>query len=249
MTTVLITGATGLIGKEVCRYLLLKGWSLVVSSRNLDRGRKLEKELQMLGQVTIVEMDLLDSKSLESAVSVIKSKGIKLSYLVNCARSLNTLKVNQTGMSDNKSLTEEMQLAVFAPYMLICKLAQDFDSMAAVVNISSQYGLVVPNPRLYDEGLKNSPISYGLSKAALNHLTKELAVRLSEKKIRVNAIAFGGFEGRADIEFVKRYSQFLPLGRMLKLEEAGPPVEFLLSKGSEAINGHVLVADGGWTLT
>ena len=248
MTTVLITGATGLIGTEVCRYLLSKGWKIVVSSREIGKGKKLEKELKKLGRVSIVEMDLLDSSSLDRAVSDIKSRGIKISHLVNCARSINTLSVNEFGMSDNKSLVEEMQLAVFAPYKLICKLAKDFDSMTSIVNISSQYGLVVPNPLLYDEGLKNSPVSYGLSKAALNHLTKELAVRLCEKKIRVNAIAFGGFEGRADHEFVKRYSQFLPLGRMLKLEEAGPPVEFLLGKGSNSINGHVLVADGGWTI-
>ena len=66
-----------------------------------------------------------------------------------------------------------------------------------MINISSIYGLVVPNLTIYESKNASVPVHYGVAKAALDHLTKELAVRLADHGIRVNAVAFGGVEGRA----------------------------------------------------
>ena len=56
------------------------------------------------------------------------------------------------------------------------------------------YGIVPPNPNLYKKGESGTPIHYGVAKAALIHLTKELAIRLSDKQVRVNSISYGGVE-------------------------------------------------------
>mgnify|MGYP003739618353 FL=1 len=117
--------------------------------------------------------------------------------------------------------------------------------LSSIVNISSMYGIVAPNPLLYDDGLKNSPVHYGVCKAALIHLTKELAVRLAPRNIRVNAISFGGVEGRVDEAFKSRYARLCPLGKMLTEEDLGGSVEFLASEQSRGITGHNLVVDGG----
>ena len=101
---------------------------------------------------------------------------------------------------------------------------------------------------MYKNDLSNSPIQYSLAKSALHHLTKELAVRLSHSKIRVNCIAFGGVDGRVDNEFKNRYSKLTPLGRMLKEDEVVGPLEFLLSDSSSSITGEIISADGGWTI-
>ena len=55
------------------------------------------------------------------------------------------------------------------------------------------YGVVVPNPRLYDESDIGCPINYG-EKAAMNHITKELAVRLSKNNVRVTALHLEGYK-------------------------------------------------------
>ena len=86
-----------------------------------------------------------------------------------------------------------------------------------------------------------------MSKAAEIHLTKELAVRLSDKKIRVNSISFGGFEGRVNKTFIKKYKKMCPIGRMLKPHEVFKPLWFLCSEQSSGATGHNLVVDGGWT--
>jgi len=134
------------------------------------------------------------------------------------------------------------------PYQLTMLLAQSSKSLRSVVNVGSMYGIVPPNPSLYDDGFQSSPIQYGVAKAALHQLTKELAVRLATSGVRVNAVAFGGVEGRVSDEFKQRYANFVPSRRMLSVDEIVGPVAFLLSEDSSAVNGHVLVADGGWTV-
>ena len=106
------------------------------------------------------------------------------------------------------------------------------------MNIGSQYGSVAPNPNLYENFILESPIQYGVTKSALHHLTKELAVRLAPS-IRVNSVAYGGFKVDNKKEFVDKYSKLNPGKRMLNLEEVGGPVNFLLdSNESSSINGH-----------
>ena len=88
---------------------------------------------------------------------------------------------------------------------------------------------------------------YGVAKAALGQLTRELAVRLSGRGIMVNCVAFGGVEGRVDDACRERYAKLCPSGRMLKEEELPGPVDLLLSSAGSGITGHVLFVDGGWT--
>ena len=247
MKTVLVTGATGLLGKELCRYLSIRGWNVVMVSQSLKKASVACKQLETNGKLFPLQMDLLDEQSIRCAIKKIQSENLNIGYLVNCARSAETLTV-ENGISQQKNLMKEMELAVFAPYQLINLLITESFELASIVNLSSQYSIVAPNPNLYTDGLESSSVSYGLAKAALNHLTRELAVRLAKYKIRVNAVAFGGFEGRANKELMENYAKMAPNGRMLILTEVGGPVEFLLDDRSSAVNGHVLVADGGWTI-
>ena len=120
--------------------------------------------------------------------------------------------------------------------------------LESVVNIGSQYGVVAPNLNLYSEPIKDSPLHYGVAKAALGHLTKELAVRLAPQGIRVNCVAFGGVEGRVGDDFKKRYAELCPMGRMLNEADLAGPVDLLLSPSSSAITGHTLIVDGGWSI-
>ena len=101
---------------------------------------------------------------------------------------------------------------------------------------------------MYNNPDFDSPIHYGVIKAALNHLTKELAVRLANKNILVNAVAYGGVEGRADGEFIARYKELCPKGRMLKSEEIAGIVSYLLLSADDMLTGQVIALDGGWSV-
>src|SRR5690606_31612798 len=150
---------------------------------------------------------------------------------------------------DRREFQAEYLMDVVVPYELSMALFNSQpENLKTITNIGSQYGVVAANPHLYEDFLRQSPIQYGVAKAALAHLTKELAVRLADKDIRVNCIAYGGVEGRVDAEFRKRYANLTPSRRMLSESELVGPLEALIQNGSSAITGQTLIADGGWSL-
>ncbi len=179
----------------------------------------------------------------------LQARSLRPEGLVNAARDRRFLSVDADGTVAADDFAGELALAVVVPYRLTLALAGMAGSrLANVVNLASMYGMVAPTPALYEGDLSHSPLSYGVGKAAMLHLTKELAVRLAPG-IRVNAVSFGGIEGRADDAFRARYAKLCPAGRMLREDEVAAPVLFLLDPGSSSVVGANLVADGGWTLS
>ena len=248
--SILVTGGTGTLGCALISPLLESGWEVVITSRtqsNIDKliSNTVSTKKSLLG----IAVDFKAPGAVEYLLNKLIDLGISITHLVNNARSLSTLAVNSDGVSLRDNFIGEFTMDVVIPYELTMGFANSLQhSLRNVVNIGSMYGEVAPTPYLYNGSLHNSPIQYGVSKAGLHHLTKELAVRLAPKNIRVNCVAYGGIEGRVDDEFVKRYSKLTPAGRMLKHNEVFGPVDFLINEGSSAINGHILVADGGWSI-
>ena len=80
------------------------------------------------------------------------------------------------------------------------------------------------------------------------HLTKDLAIRFRDKGVFVNAVSYGGVEGRVDEAFKRRFETLTPLRRMMQPEETIPAVEFLLTEKSGYMTGQNIVVDGGRTV-
>lgn len=238
---VLITGGTGLVGKELVKGFLSKGFKVTFTSTTDEEALKLCKELGHSEKLNYYIVDLLCEENIEELKDNLKK--LNITHLINNARSQKTLKNDENGVASAENFQNEFFIGVTAPYLLSVGL---FSSLECVVNISSIYGVVAPRESLYEGGFKDSPIQYGVVKAAQIHLTKELAVRFAKKGIRVNSISFGGVSGRANDDFVKKYSDLCPMGRMLSSSELFGPVEFLCSKESSYMTGHNLIFDGGW---
>jgi NAD(P)-dependent dehydrogenase (short-subunit alcohol dehydrogenase family) len=248
--TLLLTGGTGKFGQVLVRHFAEHGWNVVTTSREQSRVDSLISDIAPTkGQVTGIAADLQQPGASQRLADELSARGIVITHLVNNARSIETLAVQADGTTQRDAFVGEFEMDVVVPYELSMCLARSAGhKLQAVVNIGSMYGEVAPNPALYDGTLDRSPIQYGVSKAALHHLTRELAVRLAPQHIRVNCVAYGGVEGRVDEAFLARYAQLVPSRRMLKDPEVIGPVEFLLGDASSAVNGHVLVADGGWSV-
>lgn len=248
--TVLITGATGTLGSSIARHLAPLGWNMVLTARDAARCDPLVGELEAFRVgVHTVALDLLDNDSVESLAARVAEIGVSVTHVVSNARSLDALQLDGEGVAQARPFLDELAIDVVAPYRMLMRLTRDpRHALRGIVAIGSQYGEVAPNPALYEGDLRRSPIQYGTAKAALHHMTRELAVRLAPK-IRVNCVAYGGFVGRTDEAFQERYARLAPLGRMLKPEDAGGPVAFLLDdQAAAAVTGHVLVADAGWSV-
>jgi len=95
---------------------------------------------------------------------------------------------------------------------------------------------------------------YGTTKAAIAHITRMLAIEWAGQGIRVNAVAPGTVETpsrAATLSDPERRAQMLsriPIGRFPKAEEIAAAVRYLASPEAGAVNGHILVVDGGTTV-
>lgn len=247
--TILITGGTGRFGRKFVTHFAEKGWTVIFTSTCQKRAEEFIARQGLSSNVIAYESNLAKKNAAVQLVESIQKLGLSVNHLVNNARSLESLKTNELGQTDREEFLAEYLMDVVVPYELSIALfnAQP-EQLATVTNIGSQYGSVAANPYLYDSYPAQSPVQYGTSKAALSHLTKELAVRFANKNVRVNCVSYGGVEGRVDGAFLKRYAELTPSRRMLNENELVGPLELLISGNCSAVTGHTLIADVGWTL-
>ena len=121
-----------------------------------------------------------------------------------------------------------------------------------IVNIASTYGVVAPDQRLYqrDEESEQTmfkPAAYPVTKAGVLHLTRYLAAYWANTGVRVNSLTPHGVYRSQDEQFLRRFAERSPLGRMARPEEITGPLLFLASDAASYVNGTNLVVDGGWT--
>lgn len=248
---ILITGATGKIGKQLTQHFLGLGHSVIATTTSSQKLEGFTGELGTLGinveNLYGLEVRFDQDNALEVIGNYLKSSDLKPTAVIHNARSLKSLSINENGETDPTHMHTEFQMAVVFPYRLT-NLLKGIGSLRNVIFISSIYGVVGPNKSLYQDLDGSSPIQYGVSKAAQIHLAKELAIRLGDQGIRVNSVSFGGLKGRAPEDFVERYQQLTPMGGMMEDEDVIKPVNFLLGDGSINMTGHNLIVDGGWTV-
>jgi len=246
---ILVTGGTGKLGKLFTSHFLSKGDIVVATGRSESSLDGLREFVSYNENLKTVIVDFEESQSVKNLVVWLKNEDLMPEGLINNARSLDSLEIGDKGVISRENFLKEYLIDVVAPYELTMELVHSPESkLKNVVNIGSQYGVVAANPVLYTEPLKQSAIHYGVAKAALGHLTKELSVRLADSGVKVNCIAYGGIEGRVDEDFKKRYAALCPLGRMLTEEEVSGPMDYLMSPSSSGMTGQIVSVDGGWSV-
>ncbi|MEI6791471.1 MAG: SDR family oxidoreductase [Myxococcaceae bacterium] len=248
--TIVLTGATGKLGRQLAVGFAAQGHRLIFPTRNVKSAVELESLCIHAGakEVVFISVDLMSEMAVDDIQKELLKRSLFPNILVNNARNIEYL-TTENGLISRKNWQGEFLLDVIAPYELTMGLVTlEGSKLKKVINVASIYGMMVPNLILYEDPNKQSPINYGVSKSALIHLTKELAVRLASKGIEVNSVSLGGVSGRVNEEFQQRYGRLCPSGRMLSDNEIFGPIGFLASEDSNGMTGHNLVVDGGWTI-
>jgi NAD(P)-dependent dehydrogenase (short-subunit alcohol dehydrogenase family) len=118
-----------------------------------------------------------------------------------------------------------------------------------IINISSIYGNIGADQRIYENVPFNLPASYATTKGGILNLTRYLASYWRGKNIRVNCLSPGGVwvEEKHSEEFRDNYAYRTCLGRMADKWDYRGAMLFLCSDASEYMTGANLIVDGGWT--
>lgn len=248
--TVLLTGAAGHLGSAVTKVLAGRGWTVVGVGRD---GKKLEDLANEInGPGRLIPCGGVDIRTDGAVGDLLARHSIsKLHGLVNNAAIGRTGSFRLATKEDFLS-SLDMHLASLASVTRQClpmlEHAAASDEGASIVNVASMYGMVSPDPRVYDTEEGRNPPAYGAAKAGVIQLTRYLACELGPSGIRTNSVSPGPFPNdSAPGEFVARLAHRVPLGRVGRPDEVASAIQFLLSSESSYVNGANLPVDGGWT--
>lgn len=250
---VLVTGATGYLGRHIALGLSKAGAKVLVNSRCSDGCRNLVNEIEGFGGIAEVAVFDVTNKS-QVARYFSTMKGLPLHGIVNSAHAGGA---GSTEIVTEQNFLDSYAINVVAPHNIFnaalsnLRIAVADGEFASVINIASMYGLVSPEIRIYDQPCQANPPYYGASKAALIQLTRYIACEFGAENIRCNSIAPGPFPS-GDVKkdnpvLIGKLSRKVPLNRVGNPEEIIGPVIFLISNASSFVNGANLVVDGGWT--
>jgi NAD(P)-dependent dehydrogenase (short-subunit alcohol dehydrogenase family) len=258
---VVITGGMGQLGQQFAYTLANRGAKVaifdIVKAANITRSGN---EIQVIDQnISFHDVDITDRASIESGLhEVIAQWGLPYGLINNAA--IDTPPggpIEDSGPFEtfpDQSWEKVMQVNVKGTFHC-CQLiggAMAEQGRGSIINISSIYGLVSPDQRLYEYRRREGhpffkPAAYSVSKSAILNLTRYLATYWSDQGVRVNTLTLGGVFNNQHHEFLKQYCARVPLGRMAREDEYNGAVIFLLSEASSYMTGSNLIIDGGWT--
>lgn len=250
--TLVLTGASGIIGRVAARNFVNAGARLALVDRDEAAVYQLAADLGSSCDAFVCDLTQPIAVS-QLATDIEKKLGPVDALLNNVAGKT----PNIFSPFEQFPLEEwnEVMAINLTTAMLCCQnfgVRMAARSRGSIVNTLSIYGIVAPDQRIYEgaeyEGRPiNSPAVYSAAKAGLWGLTKYLATYWGHNGIRVNAVTPGGvFSGQND-EFVRRYSTRVPLGRMARAEEIADAMLFLVSDDASYITGQNIIIDGGLT--
>jgi NAD(P)-dependent dehydrogenase (short-subunit alcohol dehydrogenase family) len=259
--TIVVTGANGIIGREVCQKALYNDANVAAFDWTFENLETLKAQLseEHKERLLLIPCDLREKAQIKAGLHQILTKWKSIEALHNnAAWKTSNVRDFFVPFEDYALETWREILAVnLDGAMLVDQVIghhmANIQGWGAIAHTASIYGLVGPDQRIY-EGSKymggpiNTPAVYSASKGALISLTYYLATYWGNKGIRVNCITPGGVESGQNETFLQQYSQKVPLGRMAKAGEIADAVLFLLSDKASYINGHNLVIDGGFTI-
>jgi NAD(P)-dependent dehydrogenase (short-subunit alcohol dehydrogenase family) len=256
---VVVTGAYGLLGRQFCRALARRGVRVAAFDLAADPARAENVFGVDHDKVLSVRVDVRSRDSLDAALDIVNAQMGVPHGLINAAAidSPPDAPAEENGPFESypESSWDRVMDVNVKGTMLCCQAVGGQMAEAgrgSIINVSSTYGLVSPDQRLYEYRRDAGdtffkPIAYSASKSAVLNLTRYLSTYWADRNVRVNTVTFGGVFNNQDPQFVKAYSARVPLGRMAREDEYNGALIFLLSDASSYMTGSNLVIDGGWT--
>jgi len=257
-----VTGAAGFLGTQYVASLLASGAKIVALDLNVAGLEILSKSTasEWIANLLCIKADVTDYVAMEQAAQTILDRFGRIDGLLNSAAK--DPKFDREETKKRKGSFEEYPVEAWRESIditltgtFICcqvfgRVMAETSDNGSIINVGSTYGIVSPNPSLYEQAFPETglfkPPCYAVAKAGVIHLTRYLSAHW-KGKVRVNCICPGGIENEQPEQFKAVYASMTPSGRMGLPNEMIGAVIFLFSQASAYMNGANLSIDGGWT--
>ena len=240
----LVTGGSAGIGRAIARELLGLGARVLIAARNGDALELARDELADEfpdGDVRALIADVADDEQRRELLDWVEDQGDGLNILVNNAGGNRTKPAIDYTEDEWRQVFEINLFSAFElsryAYPLLTRHAA-----SSIVNVGSVSGLTHVR----------SGTPYGMSKAAMHQMTKNLAVEWAEDGVRVNAVAPWYIRTRrtsdklSDPDYLDEVLMRTPMGRVGEPEEVAAAVAFLCLPAAAYITGECIAVDGGF---
>jgi 7-alpha-hydroxysteroid dehydrogenase len=252
--TAVVTGAANGVGLAIARHFVARGANVMFTDMDEE---KLANELGEVadnedGTAAFFAGDLREKLSVANLLSATLDRFDRVDILVNASRQmlasdpLNPDDDAVTTLLNQNLITSLRLIQIFARRMIKQGESEDSDTPAgSIINLSS----------IAARRTQPNLLAYSVSSAALDQLTRSMAVALAPHRIRVNAIALGSVMSASLQGAIKEHAEFreeilesTPLNRIASASELAEVAQFLASDGSGFMTGQILTVDGGRTL-
>lgn len=242
----LVTGASSGLGARFAKVLAMAGAQVILAARRVDRLKELRAEIEAEGGAAhVVALDVTDYASIKSAIAHAETEAGAIDILVNNAGVSASGRLLDVTPEEYAYVMDTNQRGAFfvaqeVAKRMIARAKGDAKKQHRIINIASVAGLrVVPELGLYS-----------MSKAALVHMTKTMAVEWGRFGINVNAICPGYISTELNQEYFKseqgkKLLDTLPRKRIGKPEDLDGLLLLLAAEESHFINGATMTADDG----
>lgn len=249
---ILLVGASGVLGSEYVKFFHENGAKLVISDKKTNKYEKLINKYKNIKFIYC---------NLEKETEIIKMAKKAAKFF----KGLDGVIVNAAATQESLVSSKKNNFPTFEKYpldlwdksvrvnltagFLIARETVDYlkKSKGSLVFVSSTYGLVGPDHRIYDKERFKSIPAYSATKAGVIGLARWLSTWLGKFSVRVNVVTPGGVYNDHSKSFKKKYSQKTPLNRMANPREMNGILAYLMSDSSSYATGQNFIIDGGFT--
>jgi len=244
---VLVTGGSYGVGAATALAFARAGYDVAVTATRLENLDRTVAAVRAAGrQVVPAVLDLNSQASIEAAMAEAREKLGRLDVLVNNASAHGRKPAIDITREDWEHVFKANLDGTFFVTQAFARPLIEAGRPGSIINITSTHAIVGRRIR----------VMYGVSKAAINHMTRMLAVEWAEAGIRVNAIAPGRMitdspsrqETGSDPAYIERMKASIPMHRLPEAEEVAEAALFLASDAAATITGQILAIDGGLTV-
>ena len=253
--TAVVTGAAGQLGGEYVRALLGAGASVAALDIRPDNPKGNLKEIES-ERFQLTEVDITSRASIQSALETVTARFGNPDILINNAAidAPPDACEQETGPFETypESSWELMMDVNLKGLFLCCQVIGGHMARTgggSIINISSIYGMVSPDQRIYEYKDKPffKPVTYSVTKSGILNLSRYLATYWAKNNVRVNTLTLGGVFNNQDNMFLKNYTDKVPLGRMAQQNEYNGAILYLASGASSYMTGANIIIDGGYS--
>ncbi len=250
--TAIVTGAANGVGLAIARHFVDKGANVMFADMD---GERLAKEVGEPGEDSNFRAfsgDLRERLAIANLLSATLDAFDRVDILVNASRQV--LRSDPLNPDDD-AVELALEQNLMASLRLSQLIAKRMIKQAEDANGDGPVGSIINLSSILSRRAHPELMALSISNAALEQMTRSLAVVLAPKRIRVNAVSMGSVMSASLKDKLKESPDFrdviengTPLGRIASPRELAEVVQFLASDGSGFITGQILTVDGGRTL-